>query len=483
MRHLFMAAALALLAGCSHYLPHVQGVAGTSPEPAVPWTPPSREPKPLVLPAEAVPLTEVTAAGHDLTLARAVDIALRNNPDTRTSWANARAAAAGYGAVRSSFLPALSLEGAAMRSQQESEPVKAADYAAATLYNGAVNLSWLIFDFGGRAAAVDESRQALLAASWTHNAVIQRTVLGTEIAYYGCAGARAMLEAHQASLANAQQHLKAAEEKRGVGLATSADVLQARTAWSQALLDVQNAEGDLRISRGALALAMGFRAGSACDLQVEIPEIPPDTLAQQVGMLIGQALATRPDLQANRSRARAAQANLRQSRAALLPSISAAAGAERTWWHDADGHMDNYSGALRLQMPLFAGFSRQYQVARAQAEADAAKEAVRAAEQEVSFQVFASHSDFLTAQARVVTAADLLASATQSEQVALGRYKEGVGSILDLLTAQRALALARAQQINARLAWHIALAQLAHDVGLLGVDGRNPLTPAPIQPR
>jgi outer membrane protein TolC len=75
----------------------------------------------------------------------------------------------------------------------------------------------------------------------------------------------------------------------------------------------------------------------------------------------------------------------------------------------------------------------------------------------------------------VRTIRDLLASATQSEQVALGRYKAGAGSLLDLLTAQAALANARAQAIQARFSWYVALARLAHDVGILGLDGTSPL--------
>jgi outer membrane protein TolC len=76
-----------------------------------------------------------------------------------------------------------------------------------------------------------------------------------------------------------------------------------------------------------------------------------------------------------------------------------------------------------------------------------------------------------------------VASARQSEEVASGRYKEGVGSILDLLSAQRTLAVARAEQVNARLSWFITLTQLAHDVGVLGLDGSNPLVPDAFAPR
>jgi outer membrane protein TolC len=137
---------------------------------------------------------------------------------------------------------------------------------------------------------------------------------------------------------------------------------------------------------------------------------------------------------------------------------------------------------LLLQIPIFAGFSQQFNLSRAKANAAAQQERTRAFEQSVIFDVFSSQSDFITAGERMKTTDDLIASAAQSEEVTLGRYKEGVGSILDLLSAQKALAMARAEQINARLAWFIALAQLAHDAGVLGLHGDNPLAPASISP-
>jgi len=65
--------------------------------------------------------------------------------------------------------------------------------------------------------------------------------------------------------------------------------------------------------------------------------------------------------------------------------------------------------------------------------------------------------------------------------VARGRYAEGVGSIIDLLTTQSALADARAQAIQSRWTWYFALAQLARDAGVLGTRGEPnlTLTPAP----
>ena len=72
-----------------------------------------------------------------------------------------------------------------------------------------------------------------------------------------------------------------------------------------------------------------------------------------------------------------------------------------------------------------------------------------------------------SASQTVRTSADLLASAEHSERVALGRYKAGVGTILDLLNAQSALANARLQRIQAMLDWHVSRATLARSIGTL----------------
>ena len=40
---------------------------------------------------------------------------------------------------------------------------------------------------------------------------------------------------------------------------------------------------------------------------------------------------------------------------------------------------------------------------------------------------------------------------------------------------EAALAGARAQEIQTRFTWYTALAQLAHDTGILGLDGSSPL--------
>jgi outer membrane protein len=52
--------------------------------------------------------------------------------------------------------------------------------------------------------------------------------------------------------------------------------------------------------------------------------------------------------------------------------------------------------------------------------------------------------------------------------VAQGRYKAGVGSTLELLEAQRAMADAAQQRINALATWRATRLRLAASLGKLG---------------
>ncbi|MDD5675945.1 MAG: TolC family protein, partial [Chitinivibrionales bacterium] len=128
---------------------------------------------------------------------------------------------------------------------------------------------------------------------------------------------------------------------------------------------------------------------------------------------------------------------------------------------------NTYAAAVGITVPIFSGFSHHFDVLAARAQADAARAAGENMQDLITLQVWTSYYSLETADQRVRTAGDLLKSASQNYDVAFGRYKAGVGNILNLLTAQAALQNARAQQVSANADWWLALAQLAHDTGKL----------------
>jgi len=482
MRRVLWAVYLALTGvGCVG-TPSVGGVAGVSPAPNIPWTPPSRQPRHDPLARSPVP-ADLEQRIQSLSLAEVVDLGLRNNPETRTSWANARAAAAAYGSERGAYLPTVDGEVTGTRLKTVASQGRTA--VTQSVLSPSLNLTYLLFDFGGRSGTVGSARNALLAASYSHNAVLQDVVLEIQTAYFQYIATRALLQAQRTTAREAGTNLKAAEERRRVGVATIADVLQARTAASQAELAVEQTEGDLQTARGALALSLGLPANLPYDIDSTAGQQPVAGLADSVETLISRALALRPDLAAARAEFQASRSQVSAARASRLPSLLLNGSGGRTYTTTLPEGGNNYTVSLGLRVPLFAGFSRVYDQRQAEALADAAQARADALGQEVIFQVFSSYYALQTAARRVATAEDLIASAEQSNEVALARYRAGVGSVLDLLAAQTALADARAQQVLARLQWNISLAQLARNSGVLDSRGGSSLrlTPTTTQPR
>lgn len=461
-------------------LPRVNGVPAAPPSPNVPWTVPpgAIKPEPLVTAAtaRAVP-ADLVQRIQQLSLADVVDLALRNNPATRASWAQARAAADLLGSARGQYYP--TVDAGATLSRLKSPATTTRSAGQRTEYGPTISLDYLLLDFGGRSGSVERARQTLFAASLSHNATLQNTVLQAEAAYFTYMATVALLGAERSANAEAQANLTAAQRRFKVGLATIADVLQAKTALSQEQLNLETIEGNLQAARGGLAAALGLPANLPFDLAPLPSIIPVGAIAQSVDSVINAALRNRPDLAAARAQAAAAAADIRIARSAALPSLRLGSNAARTYSQPPTFAGPSYGITLGLSVPVFNGFSHQYDVAAARARAEAISALADQTRQQVVTQVFVSYYALQTAEHRVATSDDLLASAQQSAEVAAGRYREGVGSIIDLLTAQTALANARAQQVQSRWQWYASLAQLARDAGVLGARGDTPFSFTP----
>jgi outer membrane protein len=440
-----------------------------SPSPAAPWQPPpeGRMPAPPPRPPADIP-PEYLTPGALVSLDQVIDVALRANPATRTAWAQARAAAAVLGSRRSEYFPEIDLN--ASYSRQKATTFGGQSVFFQTTYGPSLSLSWLLFNFGGVQADVAEARAALFSADWTHNAVIQNLVLQVEVAYYAYQNAKAQAAAAETALAQARESLAAAEERHRAGVATIADVLQARTALSQAELVLETAQGQIQTLRGALATAAGVSPGIAVDVQPLPDDVNVNEAGEAVDRLIERAQAQRPDLAAARFEAERARSHVTSVRAQGLPALSASGSAGRLYFYNGPGFpfANTYSGAILFRFPVFTGGRNVYDELQAREQAKAAESQAQTVHDQVVLQVWTSYFNLKTAAQRVKTARDLLASATQSQEVALGRYRAGLGSILDLLTAQSAYASARAQEAQARADWLVAMAQLAHDTGALG---------------
>ncbi len=397
-----------------------------------------------------------------LTLEVAVDLALCRNPATRASWAGARQQAAALGIAQSAWLPSITASG----SENWSDNPLSGGGSMRRTTDAALSLSWTLFDFGARESRIASAHHLLEAAASSAGSAAQQTVLATVQGFYGVVAAQAGLVAAQSTQTAAQHSLEVARGRREVGVATRADVLQAETAYGQALLARVQSDGALASARGTLAVTLG--APADLPLRLEAAPVPAEvpTLTGKIAELMNEAARQRPDLAAALAQRDAAASDVGSARAAGRPSISV--GASRNYVQTAGLASDNYNAVgINLTWPLFNGFNTTYRVRQAEA-ALAAREAnaeqIRLA---VSLDVWNGYAGLDSAGQQLQATASLLASALENEQVALGRYQAGVGTIVDVLTAQSALAAARQQRIAAERGWQVARAQLALALGRL----------------
>ncbi len=387
----------------------------------------------------------------------AVDLALCNHPQTREVWAAARAQAALVGVARGAWLPNLNGTGTATRYVYEND--------AYNKTTAALTLSWLLLDFGQRSANIENAQQLLAAAAATQDATVQSLFLAALQSYYSAQATRSAVSAAQLAERSAQEAYNAAQLRYSVGVATPADRLQAQTALSQATLNRIKAEGEARNALGTLANALGFNAQTRIAL-ASAPVLPAEVSFQKdVDALIADAQQRRPDLKAAEAQVKAAEAGVDAARAQGLPTLSVAAGPV---WQDTDHViLRGNTAGLTLNVPIFSGFDTTYRVRSAAAQVDvkaAQRDRIRS---QVALDVWKAYQSLTTATQSLKTTADLVASAEESERVALGRYKAGVGTVLDLLSAQSALASARLQRIQAEFDWNVYRATLAQSMGAL----------------
>ena len=408
-----------------------------------------------------------------LSLTMAVDLALCRNPATRSAWAAARQQAAALGGAESAWLPTVSATGADTRSFGEHVDVTGNIVSnSQNTRDAALNLSWTLYDFGGRSGRIKAARGLLDAAAATVSSVSQQTVLSVVQSYYAVVAGDETLLAARATESIGARSLEIARALHAGGVATLADVLQAETAYDLAMLTRVQAEVAAKSAYGTLAVAIGSPANQPLKLAAEpVPAEVPGLTARMTD-LMAQASQQRPDLAAALAQRDAAAADVTVARAVGRPSISLQAGHTLTDTIGVANQNYNQVG-LYVTVPIFNGFSLAYGVRQAQAALEASEANVEQARLTVSLGVWNAYYSLDSANQQLGATALLTKTAENNQQVALGRYQSGVGTILDVITAQSAAASARLLRINAEFGWQLARAQLALALGRL--SGTDPL--------
>ncbi|MEK6370285.1 MULTISPECIES: TolC family protein [Burkholderia] len=416
-----------------------------------------------------------------LTLQDAVERTLCNNPKSRQAWIEVKVDAAAVGAGRAAFLPTLNGNWQGTRDIAHNHvtgfPQFDSNYRS-NLQNASVSLNWVLYDFGGRSAALRNANELLAAARANQSASLQSFFATAAKDFYAAQAAQGALAAAREIEHGAQASAEAAGARVDRGVAAINDALQAQTAYVQAVVTRTKAETDWQTAIGTLASDMALSPDTPITLPAIGDGVQPDPLfLESVSALIDEARQHHPGVIAAEAEVAAARAKAAQVRAEGLPRLSLVA--QYNFNNQPTSlqlgfpvfpatHREWYLG-LQLTIPIFEGFSRTYQARQADAQVEAQVAALDAARQQVGLDVWTSYHGLQGATRNLQNSAQLLVLAQRAYDAARRRYEVGAASILELLNTQSALADAKRQRIQFLTDWRSMRLQLASKLGKLDV--------------
>lgn len=446
-----------LLTGC-HTLSTDSEVAS---HPDLPWTAPENTQK-VVNKFAMKPIAPINSA---LSLVDLVDMALAKNPKTRQSWARAQVAAANYGVGKAAFLPTGGVwVGAEKQNNQfRGDPNKQRQ----TLRGVALDLNWILFNFGARENELESLEKALFSANFSYNQSLQAVLLAVVSGYFNFNGAVEMVNARLASLEDAKTTLKSVEVKFHTGLVDLQQRLQAQSDYESKRYDLEAAYAEVEKVRADLAVAIGIPVNALMNIQT-MADVSGQILTKEenVDTFIQHALEKRPELLAAYMEAESQQKHEAAAQKALYPYL--VAGASWSKYHGVENNFQPAEQAqvsIGVQWNIFDLLTNHYELLAARAQAKQAHAAAQLEQLKVVSEVWSSFYIYKSALKQLDAALSFLKVAEESYEAIRVGYNTGINSLLDLLNAQDTLSLARFQKVNAHVSSVTSLAQLAYASG------------------
>ena len=469
-----------------------------------------------------------------LTLDRAVEMARQNNPAYLSTENDRGPAAWEERAAFGAFLPRLDATGSAGFTEAGTQRIGTLDFGSQSTdwYSSSysLGLSWTLN--GNTIFGVSNARNSRRATEARVDAAAFDLESRVAFQYMTTLRAGDQLDVAQRQLDRARQNLRIVTTRVSSGAAAGTEGKQAEVDLGRAEVGLIQAERDLRQAKLMLAEQIGVVLPTDVELVSGFEVFEPDFDVEQ---LVGAALDMHPSLNAYRAQEGARRAAARQtSTSQYLPTVTVQTGfrgntlqalnedflitsaedrvasqRESCEFQNAisdglsaplPGYPRNcaqfvmtddmrqdilssndvfpfsftklpFSLSLQVSLPIFTGFSRQSQVAQANAAADDAEHDRRAEELRLRTAV-TSAADNLESAFRVLQAEERnLALAEEQLTLQQRRYALGAAALLELLDAQTTMTTADQAYLNALYDFHYSLIQLEAAVGRPLRDG------------
>jgi len=426
-------------------------------------------------PADVVPAT--------LSLEKAIEIAMRYNPQVAASQKGIAASKALVQQAISRLTPRLDVQSTRVT------PVDLPPFSFQSpdsTWETTFSLSQPLYTGGGLQAGVKAAKDYMIGSHGAYRRTRQETAFAVRRGYYAVLAAEEQVKVARQVLDSALETLRVARLRYEAGVAPQFDVLSAEARVARVEQGAISAEVARDTAWAVLSTTLGVPIPSGTQLTTPRPVEAPqeDPVALRI-----EALASRPDLLTAEASAAAARGQLAVAKSRRLPAISAAASyslrEQTTVSGDVFGDpgteivVSQNSGILALvaSWSLFNGGQIEAEIDEAEARLRQAEDVVAAVKQQIELEVRSAYLAVAAAKGQVTAAGKEVAQQQEAFRIATIRYQEGVGTSIEILTAEADLGDARTRLNRAIFDLNLAVAQLDLALGreqLLGGPSPTP---------
>ncbi len=436
-------------------------------------------PNPLQFPTTS---SEVRIQGtQPVTLEQVLELARRNNRDLQTALLQLERSRASLRESQAALFPNLSinstisrrqsassqlgLEQRARQQQFESDALQGDD--PTTGFSGQAQLNYNLYTSGRRQATIRQAEEQVRVSEFTVESQSEDVRLNVTRQYYDLQQADEQVRINRAAVVNAQASLRDALALERAGVGTRFDVLRFQVNLANSQQNLTNSISQQRIAQRQLATTLSVSQS------VNLIAADPVRLAglwnQTLEDSIVQALQNRPELQQQLAQRSIGEQQRRQALAQLGPQVSLVATYDLLdQFNDSVSVTDGYSIGLQASINLYEGGAARAQAAQARANIAIAENTFANQRNQVRFEVEQAYSQLQSNLENVQTSNTALEQAREALRLARLRFQAGVGTQLDVISAENDLTLSEGNRIQAILDYNRALAAIQRAVTIRG---------------
>lgn len=413
----------------------------------------SADPNPLAFPTttEEVSIEETPV----ITLEQAVELAYRNNQSLQAAILSLEQATAAVREARAALLPGVNISANAITQESTRADLFGEASGVDTSISGQTEINYDVFTGGARRASIRAAELQEEISTLAVEVQQEDIRLTTANAYYDLQDASEQIRINQSFLEEAARNLRDSRLRQEVGVGTRFDTLRAEVQFANARQSVIQSQSQERINRRAIAQVLNLPpTASIAATPVAVAEAWPLDLEESIVL----AFQNRAELEQQLYQADLNNEQRKIALAAIRPNVQLFANySAQTFLNDNDGITDNYSLGARFTWNPFDGGAARASALQQEIASQIAEEQFSLNLDQIRFDVEQAFFNLQSNQENIATSEVAVAQAEEALALANLRLQAGVGTQLDVLTAQSELTQAEANNVAAILGYNRAL--------------------------